>query len=198
MQTRSEARKKDTLGDLFRFTVQEAAPDTFRISTSGNAQRMITHHNSLIDCHSEVWTRFPVQAPIHRENIATAVHAPPSITFVSSAPSHSFAPYFFRMVKQFEENTRKPTQGLLGQIKVTAQHRLDPTRIDLPTSEFQAGDWLVGLFCLIPICLAVARSNQFIPLKDGVDSPHFQQSLLGASTTEIFDEWVHYTTIFVI
>ena len=60
-----------------------------------------TVNNSLIDCHSEVWTRFPVYAPICRETTEAAVHAPRSITFVSSAPSTSFAPYFSKMIRDF-------------------------------------------------------------------------------------------------
>lgn len=175
-------------GSLYVRITRKSSEYAFRSNADSNASAEDVKHtfnNSLIDCHSEVWTRFPVQAPICRETTAAAVHAPRSITFVSSAPCPSFAPYFSRMVRDFEHNTRKPTQGLLAQIQVTAQDDWDPTRVDLPTSELQAGDWLVGLFCLIPIHLAVTGSNRFIPLKDGVISPKFEQSLLGANVAQI-------------
>jgi hypothetical protein len=151
-----------------------------------------TENNSLIDCHAEVWTRFPVQAPISREMNASAIH-PRSILFVSTAPSSSFAPYFSKMAKDFEHSTRKPTKGLLAQIRVTGQEHWDPQDA-ASISEIQAGDWLVGLFCLIPIHLAVTGSNRFIPLKDGVISPQFDQSLLGADVAQISEASVNNST----
>jgi hypothetical protein len=159
-------------------------------STANVAQ---TENNSLIDCHAEVWTRFPVQAPISREMNASAIHRRRSILFVSTAPSSSFAPYFSTMIKDFELSTRKPTKGLLAKIRVTGQDRWDPQDA-ASISELQAGDWLVGLFCLIPIHLAVTGSNRFIPLKDGVISPQFDQSLLGADVTQISEASVHSST----
>ena len=152
-----------------------------------------TGNNSLIDCHAEVWTQFPVQAPISRETNASAIHQRRSILFVSTAPSSSFAPYFSKMAKDFEHSTRKSTKGLLAQIHVTGRHRWDPQDA-ASISEIQAGDWLVGLFCLIPIHLAVTGSNRFIPLKDGMISPQFDQSLLGVDVTQISEASVNNPT----
>jgi hypothetical protein len=165
----------------------------FRSTTNGSnlaENTKQTENNSLIDCHAEVWTRFPVQAPISRETNASAIHRPRCVTFVSIAPASSFAPYFSKMVREFEYSTRKPTKGLLAQIRVTGQEYWDPV-VSTPTSEFQAGDWLVGLFCLIPIHLAVTGSNRFIPLKDGMISPQFEQSLLGANVAQISEALVN-------
>lgn len=89
------------------------------------------------------------------------------------------------MVREFEHKTRKPTKNILQRIKIVASDEWDSSSPQLATSEFQTGDWLVGLFCLIPIHLAVTRSNRFIPLKDGVDSPRFEHSLLGANVAQI-------------
>lgn len=89
------------------------------------------------------------------------------------------------MVREFEHKTRKPTKGLLSQIRIAALSHWDPTEVDDQISELQMGDWLVGLFCLIPIHLAITGSNRFIPLKDGVISPEFEQSLLGANVAQI-------------
>jgi hypothetical protein len=149
-----------------------------------------TKINSLIDCHAEVWTRFPVQPPISHEMNASATHRRRSITFISTAPSSSFAPYFSKMVRDFEYSTRKPTKGLLAQIRVTGQKHWDPEDA-ASVSELQAGDWLVGLFCLIPIHLAVTGSNRFIPLKDGVISPQFDRSLLDADVAQISEASVN-------
>ncbi|KAG8833320.1 hypothetical protein FRC17_010895 [Serendipita sp. 399] len=151
--------------------------------SSGDTRKTV--NNSLIDCHSEVWTRFPVKSPIAREMNAEAVHQPRSVLFISSAPSANFAPYFNSMVRDFEYRTRKPTKGALKGIQVNAKQKWDPLAAGLDVSEMRVGDWLMGLFCLIPIHLAITRSNRFIPLKDGVTSPAFENTLLGASVAQI-------------
>jgi hypothetical protein len=45
----------------------------------------------------------------------------------------------------------------------------------------------VDILCLIPIHIAIARDNRFIPLKDGVFSVDMERSLLGARVEEIID-----------
>jgi hypothetical protein len=87
------------------------------------------------------------------------------------------------MTREFERKTRKPT-GRLNEINVTAVQWDEPYAVN-ELSSLDAGDWLVGLFCLIPIHIAITGSNRFIPLKDGVISSTFEQSLLGASVAEI-------------
>ena len=57
----------------------------------------------------------------------------------------------------------------------------------LETSEFRAGEWLVDLLCLIPIHIAVAQNDRFVPLKDGVHSSEFERTLLGATVEQVTD-----------
>ena len=143
-------------------------------------------HNSLIDCHSDVWTRYPVQAAIQRETAVGTKHCPRSITFISSKqPPEAFAAYFKGLIRDFEQKTRKPTRRQLADISVSARSSFDPTTPNLVPSQFKTGDWLVGLFCLIPIHIAVTGQNRFIPLRDGAISPDFEQSLLGADVAHI-------------
>ncbi|CCA69193.1 hypothetical protein PIIN_03093 [Serendipita indica DSM 11827] len=146
-----------------------------------------TVNNSLIDCHAEVWTRFPIHASIRREANSNAHFAPHSILFVSSvASSRHFDDYFATKVAEFEHKTRKPTRRTLSQIQVSATTQWDPkSDKEESFSVFDVGDWLVGLLCLIPIHLAITRSNRLVPLKDGVTSPAYEQSLLGANVSEI-------------
>ncbi|KIM24943.1 hypothetical protein M408DRAFT_224544 [Serendipita vermifera MAFF 305830] len=155
--------------------------DASRSSDAGKK----TVNNTLIDCHPEVWTRFPVNAAIVKSTVAKAKHYPRSILFVSRASLDGFAPYFDALIREFEYKTRKPTKNALKQIVVASSSEWISSSPNIETSEFQTGDWLVGLFCLIPIHLAVTRSNRFIPLKDGVDSPTFEHSLLGANVAQI-------------
>ncbi|PVF92927.1 hypothetical protein CPB86DRAFT_144289 [Serendipita vermifera] len=154
-------------------------------SDGEGSSRRETINNSLIDCHAEVWTRFPVHAAIRRETTEAAVHYPRSIHFVSTSSASSFGPYFTSMIREFELKTRKPTKSFLKQIKISASIDWDSTSHRLNISELQAGEWLVGMFCLIPIHLAITKSNRFVPLKDGVTSAEFENSLLGANVAQI-------------
>jgi hypothetical protein len=151
----------------------------------GHAAEQTSVHNSLVDCHSDVWTRYPVQAAIRRETAIGTKHCPRSITFISSQPPEAFTTYFKALIRDFEQTTRKPTRRQLADIYVSASPSFDPTTPHLVPSQFKAGDWLVGLFCLIPIHIAVTGQNRFIPLRDGVISPDFEQSLLGADVAHI-------------
>ena len=46
---------------------------------------------------------------------------------------------------------------------------------------------MVDIFCLIPIHIAIARENRFLPLKDGVWSLEAERALLGAEIGRIVD-----------
>jgi hypothetical protein len=173
---------------------QKSSEFSFRADMGPNSRtrsKKGTTNNSIIDCHAEVWTRFPVHATIRKENTEAAFHYPNSIHFVSSSPPPSFEPYFSNLIREFETKTRKPTKGLLKQIRVSASQDWDLTSSCLEISELQAGEWLVGMFCLIPIQLAITKNNRFIPLKDGVSSPEFEKSLLGANVAQIAERYVH-------
>lgn len=158
----------------------------FRHSFNERSDRKrTTIHNSLIDCYSEVWTRFPIRAPIRHERSAEATLHPPAVLFVSGLWSGTFSSYFQSMVFDFESKTRKPSDGLLRQIQITSTQSWNPTENNEQLSEICIGDWLVGMLCLIPIHLAVTAANRFNPLKDGVSSAEFDYSLLGANVTQI-------------
>ncbi|PVF98364.1 hypothetical protein CPB86DRAFT_797339 [Serendipita vermifera] len=124
--------------------------------------------NLLISCHAEVWTRFPVRAAI-------------------TSPSHQFEPYFRSLIQVFQDKTKKPTGGVLEKIKVSASTTWNLVDGYIKISELLVGEWFVEMFCLIPIHIAITKSNHFIPLKDGMISPHFEKSLLGAHVSRISD-----------
>ncbi|KAI0317532.1 hypothetical protein OF83DRAFT_1171919 [Amylostereum chailletii] len=149
-------------------------------------------HNCLIDCHSDVWTRFPVAPAVRRGTIThRSQRYQKSLTFVTDRDHRAFRPYFTEMIQSFEKRTRKPTGDELQSIQVTAVHYdafVKSASTEWTTvSHFRAGEWLVDLFCLIPIHLAVCRENRFIPLKDGVFSSELEKSLLGAEVNRIVD-----------
>ncbi|TDL23181.1 hypothetical protein BD410DRAFT_839090 [Rickenella mellea] len=136
-----------------------------------------TMHNCLLDCHSDVWTRYPVIPAISRQTILSEDRRKSKCLRYIAIDSHpAFARYFLDMVQTVERTTRKPIGSILGGISVSGESfsslvsRLNRDADWQGISSFMAGEWLVNLICLIPIHIAVARDNRFIPLKDGEQS----------------------------
>ncbi|KAJ6620549.1 hypothetical protein B0H10DRAFT_1945867 [Mycena sp. CBHHK59/15] len=150
-------------------------------------------HNCLIDCHAEVWTRFPVVAAVQWQTIISSNNRlRRSLTFSTYSDHSKFAARFDNLIYAFEQRTRKPTGNELKRITISALEfsaatTLLSTHLKWEVSEFRAGEWLVDLLCLIPIQIAVTQENRFIPLKDGVVSATLEQQLLGAEVGQIVD-----------
>ena len=159
-----------------------------------------TGHNCLIDCHAEVWTRFPVLAAVQRETISpSSLQSARMLVFVTDRDYPRYAPHFAEMILRFERATRKPTGDVLRSIRVRAAafsvfadelcggHRnLTCDRV-WNISAYHAGGWLVDFLCLIPIHLALAKENRFVPLKDGMYPSELERSLFGADVNRIVD-----------
>ncbi|CAE6410025.1 unnamed protein product [Rhizoctonia solani] len=144
-------------------------------------------NNCLMDCHMEVWSRFPVHPAVLRNNLAGSIRKPPSITFVTEGDFGGAKAYFSKLVSTFERTTQKPTNGKLFEISVEWSHHPLERAIQVAGSSFQFGSFVAELICLIPIQLAVTRENGFIPLKDGILNPAFERQLLGADVPAIIN-----------
>ena len=153
-----------------------------------------TQHNSLLDCHAEVWTRFPVLPAVKRRTITSlSERRRKTLTFITNHYTRPFASYFSELVQAFERTARKPTGDELSGIEVSAAQFQPFWNKVLSASEWKvsrycAGEWLVDLLCLIPIHIAVCRENRFVPLSNGVLSAELERSLLGAEVNEIVDK----------
>ena len=147
--------------------------------------RIMTRNNSLIDCHAEVWTRYPVWSPIRHETLPGSQRHRRSINFISSHRPDAFKPYFETSIREFERTTRKPTNRQLANIDVIGQPCYDVQELNAIISQFQAGDWIATLFCLIPIHIAITSQNRFVPLKDGIMSSEFEDRVLGFDVAQI-------------
>jgi len=153
----------------------------------------LTAHNCLMDCHAEVWTRFPVLPAVQRATISSNDRCRRSILFVTDQDHNRYQPHFADMIETFERTTKKPTGDKLSTLQVSAMtfdgfipnHSPDAEWDN--TSIFKVGEWVVDILCLIPIHLALARDNRFVPLKDGVYSVQVEKSLLGAEINRIVD-----------
>ena len=160
-------------------------------STTGHGKQTI--HNCLIDCHADVWTRFPVVPAVKRHTItSSSERRQKTLVFVTNGDGRPFSSHFSDLIHTFERASRKPTGDELRGISVSArtfpsfalQFLSSP---DWPVSRFRAGEWLADLLCLIPIHIAITHENRFVPLKDGVISAELEKSLLGAEVNKIVD-----------
>jgi len=152
-----------------------------------------TIHNCLVDCHADVWTRFPVIPAVRRQIFTTSSkRLSRRLSFVTDSNHDAFEPHFSDLIRSFEKNTKKPTGEELKAIRVQALSfdiLLPEITRDTVWSVncLKVGEWLLDLLCLIPIHLAITRENRFIPLKDGVFSAELEKTLLGAEVTHIVD-----------
>ena len=112
-----------------------------------------TLHNCLIDCHEDVWTRFPVIAPAQHQTILSSHRrCYPKLEFVMDGKEHHprISPYFLEMKRRFYQRTNKPLSNDLKNMRVIAQgfnqflHSLDWDK-----SVFCAGEWLVNIISLV-------------------------------------------------
>jgi hypothetical protein len=153
-----------------------------------------TLHNSLLDCYTEVWTRFPVVPAVRRRTVTSlSERHQKSLTFITENHTRPFDSYFSDLVQTFERTAKKPTGEELRRIKVSAaQFGTFRDNVALhsewKSSRYRAGEWLVDLLCLIPIHIAVCRENRFVPLADGVLSSDLERTLLGAEVNQIVDK----------
>ena len=164
------------------------------IRNGSNGDARTTQHNNLLDCHKEVWTRFPVLPAVKRRTITpSSERRQRSLTFITESPTRPFASYFSNLIQGFVRTTRKPTGDELRGIKVSAtdlESFRDQAVFDMKwnVSRYCVGEWLVDLLCLIPIHIAVCRENRFVPLANGVISSELERSLLGADVNQIVDK----------
>ena len=194
-----QSHAMDITRRMTEFTFKEkGVRGSARHRVGGNA----TAHNSIIDCHAEVWTRFPVLSAVQRETISSStLRSSRTLAFVTDRDYQRYAPHFTDMILTFEKATKKPTGDLLRSIHVSAAsfavlaaelcgggESPNSTRNRVwNISAYRAGEWVVEFLCLIPIHLALAKDNRFVPLKDGVYSPDLERSLLGADVNRIVD-----------
>jgi len=167
----------------------------FREDSRGALSRdaHLTVHNCLMDCHADVWTRFPVLPAVQRATISSNNRCRRSILFVTDRDHNRYQPHFTDMIETFERTTKKPTGDKLSTLQVSAM-TFDSFIANFSsdaewnnTSIFKVGEWVVDILCLIPIHLALARDNRFVPLKDGIYSVEVEKSLLGAEINRIVD-----------
>ncbi|KAG8690805.1 hypothetical protein FRC11_009018, partial [Ceratobasidium sp. 423] len=145
-----------------------------------------TLNNSLIDCHMEVWTRFPVVPAVTRDTLISVSRQPRRLIFISPQALPQAPHYFARMISTLRNTTNKPVgEDLVETIVSSTNIAKFETFGDI--SEFKLGSYFVELICLIPLHLAITLDNKFLPLKDGVWDPDYESNLVGATIAEVKD-----------
>ncbi|KAG8732984.1 hypothetical protein FRC11_009539 [Ceratobasidium sp. 423] len=143
-----------------------------------------TANNSLIDCHLEIWTRFPVVPTITRITPVPISRKPRQLVFVSPISLPQANAYFERMISTLRRTTHKPVDRELTTTMVSSAKSAGCELFE-SASEFKLGSFIVELICLIPIHIAATMDNKFMPLKDGVWDPDYESSLAGLTIAEI-------------
>lgn len=180
IQRQCKAFALDITCKTAEFSFRERRKNHSRYNPSGQAIR-----NSLFDCHCDIWTRYPVVPAIRRSTSSVKSR---SLTFVSSLDPTQCRNYFKNLISNFVQNSKKPTEQEFSKMIVRGMtYEVFRVSENGATSSYSCGQWLVDLLCLIPIHIAVAWDNRFVPLKDGVWSREFDRSLLGATVEQIVD-----------
>ncbi|KAG8730280.1 hypothetical protein FRC11_007096, partial [Ceratobasidium sp. 423] len=151
---------------------------------SGEERSVQTLNNSLIDCHLEVWTRFPVVPAVARDTLIPVSSQPRQLIFVSPEGLPRAEAYFSGMISTLRNTTSKPVGEDLAKTIVSSTNSGNFESFE-HISEFKLGSYFVELICLIPLHLAITLDNKFMPLKDGVWDPEYESRLVGATIAEV-------------
>lgn len=111
-----------------------------------------TTNNSLIDCHRDVWTRYPVLPAVSRATLSPLGREPRKLLFISAAALDPLGQYFERMIATFEQTTRKPMDASVASLSVVVSSD-SPDKVARRTacSRYKLGSFVVELLCLIPL-----------------------------------------------
>jgi hypothetical protein len=182
-----------------RSVVLDITQKAIEFSFQERGSKVLSHHakqkvhNRLIDCHSDVWTHFPVVPAVKRHTTtSSSQRQQKALVFVTDDYQRPFSSHFSHTISAFEKTSCKPTGDELRRIVVSARNFPSFTqeflsRPNWKVSGFRAGEWLADLLCLIPIRIAITDQNSFVLLKDGVVSTELEKSLLGAEVNRIVD-----------
>jgi hypothetical protein len=111
-----------------------------------------TINNCLVDCHVEVWSRFPVVPAVPRATLSSRGRASRQIIFVSPASMDQLIEHFAQTIELFKDETRKPVGKVLETISVVTSSDPPAMVVDaVPGSSFGLGGFIAELLCLIPI-----------------------------------------------
>lgn len=111
-----------------------------------------TVNNCLLDCHKEVWIRFPLLPTVSRSILSSDARQPRNLVFASPINLDSAEDYFTRMLEKFKETTHKPMdRSLAGTSVISSPDAPSALVQQITPSKYQLGRFIVELLCLIPL-----------------------------------------------
>ncbi|RIB16915.1 hypothetical protein C2G38_2188736 [Gigaspora rosea] len=128
-----------------------------------------TKINGLLDVYSMVFTKYSVTNPFGQ------MDEPLKLTIIMDLNNNNleidnyktkFQIYIRKLFKKFRKETKKP-MGHLKKFIANCSTFENFDSLANEYTEYNLGDWIIQLFCLIPIQIAVAHDNEFIPIRDG-------------------------------
>ncbi|KAJ3100214.1 hypothetical protein HDU96_010418, partial [Phlyctochytrium bullatum] len=183
-----------------------------------------TGSNSLLNVYQKMYTKFPIQSCVEREAndisrvpkrlfimLPDELRANPRQTslpeelFDVSASAEELAKlqkyatsYFRSTFAELKRTTSKNIKPIAGfEVVVKRQSEIQRTffescckqEVPVPFS-----NWLLAIFCLIPIQIAVAIDNRFVPLSNGIITSDINQEDTASIAEKISFGW--YESIF--
>ncbi|CAG8541330.1 7739_t:CDS:10, partial [Scutellospora calospora] len=135
------------------------------------------NHNGLIDVYKLTFEKYQVDSCVDSEairplslQIALDIHDSNQIKNYEK----NFKDYVSEMFDELKRTTKKPSTSLKKfTVAVSTFNNFDIDDFKFKqesSTEYQLGEWIIQLSVLIPIQIAVARNNLFIPLRDGLSS----------------------------
>ncbi|CAI2180537.1 19077_t:CDS:10, partial [Funneliformis geosporum] len=136
-----------------------------------------TKLNGLIDAYKLMFEKYPVDSCVYPEQ-----NRPLNLKIVLDIVNsdkideyeEKFEEYISEIFKDLKNSTKKPTTVLKKfSTSVITFEELDIKNVKFQkknSSEYELGDWIIQLCCLIPIQIAITRNNLFQPLRNGLSS----------------------------
>ncbi|CAG8491773.1 7035_t:CDS:10 [Funneliformis caledonium] len=132
--------------------------------------------NGFIDSYKLMFEKYPIDSCIDIEqNRPLSLHIVLDVLHDKDVDEYStkFEDYILDMFKDLKRETNKP-QTILKKFSIFVTSFQEFDIEDLINAKrkkianVQLGEWIIQLSCLIPIQIAVAKNNQFQPLRDGL------------------------------
>jgi hypothetical protein len=136
-----------------------------------------TKLNDLINAYKLMFEKYPIDScidPKQNRPLSLKIVLDINDDYNIEEYGEKFEEYITGMFDNLKYSTNKPTSMLKKfSTSVITFQGLDVENANFKkkfSSEYQLGEWIIQLCCLIPIQIAVTRNNLFQPLKDGLSS----------------------------
>ncbi|KAG9300637.1 hypothetical protein G9A89_023435 [Geosiphon pyriformis] len=137
--------------------------------------------NRLIDVYSMVFTKYATKSPIGRVDqpltLTIVLDISPENRLNLKEYKRKFQEYVQKMFSMFKKDTKK-SMGHLKQFNTKLMTFQEFDDFEVHANKYKLGEWMVDFFCLIPLQIAVARDNVFVPFQDGLSTIDIDEPLL--------------------